>query len=98
VATRPAGRIQGELVGLGHEVAPSTVWSILRRDGIDPAPRRSGPIWSEFLAAQAKGILACDFLTVDTVFFHRLYVLIFASWQTGNSTWVASPPTPPVIG
>jgi hypothetical protein len=54
------------------------VWSILRRHGIDPAPRRSGPTWSEFLAAQAKGILACDFLTVDTVFFHRLYVLIFA--------------------
>jgi hypothetical protein len=70
-------RIQGEVVGLGYRVAPSTVWSILRSHGIDPAPRRAGPTWSEFLAAQAKGILACDFFTVDTVFLRRLYVLVF---------------------
>ena len=75
-------RIQGELVGLGLAVAPSTVWSILKRAGVDPAPRRSGPSWSEFLSAQAKGILACDFLTVDTVFFRRLYVLIFLELAT----------------
>jgi hypothetical protein len=47
-------RIQGELVGLGHRLAASTVWSILRSNGIDPAPRRSGPSWSTFLAARAK--------------------------------------------
>jgi hypothetical protein len=70
-------RIHGELVGLGYRVAPSTVWAILRRNGIDPAPRRSGPNWSEFLAEQAKGILACDFFCVDTLGLRRLYVLIF---------------------
>ena len=75
-------RIQGELVGLGYPVAPSTVWSILRRHGIDPAPRRSGPTWSEFLAAQARAVLACDFFTVDTVFLRRLYVLIFVEVAT----------------
>jgi hypothetical protein len=75
-------RIHGELMGLGHRVAPSTVWSILRRAGLDPAPRRSGPTWSEFLAAQAKAMLACDFLTVDTVLFGRLYVLVFIEHGT----------------
>ena len=75
-------RIHGELVGLGHHVASSTVWSVLRRHGIDPAPRRSGPAWSEFLSAQAKGVLACDFLCVDTVLWRRLYVLIFIEHAT----------------
>src|ERR1700750_2842130 len=42
-------RIQGELIGLGHPVAPSTVWTILKDAGIDPAPLRAGPTWSQFL-------------------------------------------------
>jgi len=67
-------RIHGELVGLGHQVAPTTVWSILHRAGLGPAPRRSGPRWKEFLTAQAEGILACDFFTVDTVLLRRIYV------------------------
>ncbi len=70
-------RIQGELAKLGVMVAPSTVWEILRAAGIDPAPRRSGPTWRQFLQAQAAGILAVDFLHVDTVLLKRLYVLVF---------------------
>jgi hypothetical protein len=60
-------RIHGELVGLGHKIAPSTVWRILKDAGIDPAPRRSGQSWRAFLEAQAKTILAVDFFHVDTV-------------------------------
>ena len=58
-------------------LAPSTVWEILRAAGIDPAPRRSDPTWRQFLHAQAAGIVAVDFLHVDTVLLKRLYVLVF---------------------
>jgi hypothetical protein len=70
-------RIHGELVGLGIKVAPSTIWAILRRQGIEPAPRRAELSWSDFLRAQASAIIACDFLTVDTVWLRRLYVEFF---------------------
>ncbi len=63
-------------------VAPSTVWKILHVAGIDPAPRRSGPTWRQFLHAQAAGILAVDFLHVDTVLLKRLYVLVFIEHGT----------------
>jgi putative transposase len=69
-------RIQGELISLGHAVAASTVWRILKRAGLDPAPRRSGPTWRQFLSAQAHAILAIDFAQVDTVFLRRLYLLV----------------------
>jgi putative transposase len=70
-------RIHGELTKLGVSVAPSTIWEILHAAGIDPAPRQAAPTWRQFLTAQATGILAVDFLHVDTVFLKRLYVLVF---------------------
>ena len=75
-------RIQGELVGLGYQVAASTVWKILHQAGVDPAPRRAGPTWKQFLTTQAHTILACDFFTVDTVFLKRIYVLFFVEIAT----------------
>jgi putative transposase len=68
-------RIHGELAGLGYPLAPSTVWSILKQAGIDPAPRHSGPTWRQFLTSQAHGILATDSFSVDTLLLHRLHVL-----------------------
>jgi putative transposase len=66
-------RIAGEIAKLGRKIAPATVWAILKNAGIDPAPRRSGPTWSEFLRAQAEGILACDFFSAETITLARLY-------------------------
>ena len=70
-------RVHGELATMGVRLAPSSIWAILRRHGIDPSPRRSGPTWAEFLRTQATTMLACDFFTVDTVLLRRLYVLFF---------------------
>jgi putative transposase len=80
-------RIHGELTKLGVTVAPSTVWEILRAAGIDPAPRRSGPSWRQFLHAQAAGIVAVDFLHVDTVLLKRLYVSVHGARQPPDASW-----------
>ncbi len=65
-------RVQGELVRLGHRIAASIVWQILHNAGIDPAPRRAGPTWRQFLAAQAEALLAVDVVAVDTVVLRRI--------------------------
>lgn len=75
-------RIQGELVQIGYAIAASTVWEILHAAGIDPAPRRAGPTWRQFLTAQARAIIACDFLVVETALLKRLYVLVFIEHGT----------------
>jgi putative transposase len=75
-------RIQGEPARLGYAITASTVWEILHAAGIDPAPRRAGPSWRQFLAAQAHAILACDFLVVETVLLKRVYVLVFIEHGT----------------
>lgn len=48
-------RIQGELRRLGIRVGATTIRDLLRREGLGPAPRRTGPSWSEFLRQQAHG-------------------------------------------
>jgi putative transposase len=74
--------IKAELAGSGYRIASSTVWKILKRAGVDPAPRRAGPTWRQFLTCQAHTILACDFFTVDTVLLKRIYVLFFVELAT----------------
>ncbi|WP_238598003.1 hypothetical protein [Saccharothrix sp. ALI-22-I] len=67
---------------LGHRIAASTVWQILHDAGIDPVPRRCGPAWREFPTARAEGIIAADFLHLDTVLGRRLYALVFVEHGT----------------
>jgi transposase InsO family protein len=68
-------RLVGECRKLGIRVSATSVRRILRRHRLGPSPRRGGPSWTAFLRAQASGVLACDFLTVETVGLTRLYVL-----------------------
>src|ERR1022692_498739 len=75
-------RIHGELAVLGVKVAASTAWEILRNAGIDPAPRRSGPAWSQFLRSQAEAILACDFFTAELLDGTQAYVLAMIEHAT----------------
>jgi putative transposase len=70
-------RIQGELVALGLPLSASSVWNVLHRHGIEPAPRRASVSWREFLRQQAAAILECDFFTVETLWLRRFYVLFF---------------------
>lgn len=70
-------RIVGELKELGVVVSGTSVRNVLRRHRLKPAPRRSGPTWSQFLRSQASGTLACDFFHVDMITLRRLYVLFF---------------------
>jgi putative transposase len=65
-------RVHGELCRLGYKIGASTVWAMLQRAGVDPAPKRSALSWRQFLRAQAEAVLAVDFFTVDTVFLKRL--------------------------
>jgi hypothetical protein len=74
-------RIQGELLGLGIRVSATSIATILRAHGLGPAPRR-GPTWREFLSQQAKGIIAVDFFTVETVWLKTLYALVFIELGT----------------
>jgi hypothetical protein len=75
-------RIHGELAALGIKVAPSTVWEILKKHGIEPAPERDRQTWAAFLRGQSHAILACDFFTGTTL--SGVSVYVFAVIESAN--------------
>jgi transposase len=68
-------RIHGELALLGIKIAASTVWEILKTDGVDPAPQRATVRWADFLRSKAEAILAMDFIETVTLTGRRQYIL-----------------------
>jgi len=87
-------RIRGAAATVGVVLAPSSVWAILRRKGIDPSPIRSGPTRAEFLGAQASSMLACDFFSVDTVLLKRLSMLFLIELDTRREHVTGTPRAP----
>jgi transposase InsO family protein len=75
-------RVHGELTMLGIKVAPSTVWEILKQEGLDPAPERASTTWADFLRSQAEALLACDFLETITLSGQRQYILAVIEHNT----------------
>ena len=87
-------RIVGELKGLGIAVSATSVRKVLLEAGLQPAPQRTHSSWRAFLRAQAASMLACDFLTVETVFMQRIYILFFISLATRRIEYVACSSNP----
>jgi putative transposase len=81
-------RVCGELRKLGFVVSATTVRRLLSRAGLEPAPRRGGASWREFLRSQAASMIACDFLTVETILLRRFYVLCFIA-HASRRVWFA---------
>jgi putative transposase len=85
-------RICGELAKMGLHVSPTSIRRLLAQARLEPAPRRAGPSWREFLRAQAATIVACDFFTVESVFLRRT-LCSSSPTATGASGSPAAPPS-----
>ena len=74
-------RIVGALANLGHYVSDQTVGNVLRRHGIEPAPkRRQNSTWREFIQSHMAVLAGIDFFTVEVLTWRGLvtyYVLFF---------------------
>jgi putative transposase len=81
-------RICGELAKLSFQASPTSIRRLLTQAKLEPAPRRSGPSWREFLRAQAGSIVACDFFTVESAFLRRYYALFFIA-HGSRRVWLA---------
>src|SRR6266542_6189894 len=81
-------RVCGELAKLGLNVSPTSIRRLLTQARLEPAPRRAGPSWREFLRTQAASIVACDFFTVESILLRRYYVLFFIA-HANRRVWLA---------
>jgi putative transposase len=80
--------------GLGISVSATSVRKVLLGSGLQPAPERGHSSWRTFLRQQAASFLACDFLTVETEFLQRIYVLFFISLATRRIEYIACSSNP----
>ena len=64
------------------KIAASTIWEILNKAGMDPAPRRTVPTWPQFLRSQAEAILASDFFTAGLLDGTHAHVLAVTEHAT----------------
>lgn len=90
-------RIRGELLKLGYVISATAIRKLLRRNRIGPTPLRSRLTWKAFLRAQASAIVLTDFLSVDTVFLKRLYVLLYMELATRRVIWFAVTDRPDAV-
>src|SRR5674476_306330 len=67
-----APRIHGELLKLGFDICESTVQRYMPKKG----ERTTGQNWKSFLKNHSKEIISIDFLTVPTVNFKLLHILV----------------------
>ena len=88
-------RIVGECRKRGIRVSATSLRTILRQHGLWPAPRRGGPSWTQFLRTQAAGVLACDFLTVQTSGLPASTSCSSSNSSTAGCTWPPGPPMHP---
>ena len=75
-------RIMGELLKCGVKLCKRTISKILKEYGFDPRKRNTSYSWFQFLKSQGKRFYACDFFTVETLFFQRLYAYFIIDTNT----------------
>jgi putative transposase len=91
-------RIQGALTNVGYVVAPNTVKNILKRQGIEPAPKREKRTsWKTFLKAHWDVMAATDFFTVEVWTSRGLvtYYVLFIIHLSTRSAHIAGVTTAP---
>ena len=89
-------RIQGELKGLGHRVAVSTIAKVLKENGIQPAPDRPTS-WRTFLQAHWGEVVGADFFTTEVWTPQGLttyYLLFFIDLKTRRVHFAGATPNP----
>src|ERR1700750_1267105 len=91
-------RIAGALQNLGHNISDQTIGNILRRYGINPAPKRRQQMnWADFIRSHMSVLAGIDFFTVEVLTWRGLvtyYVLFFLHLQTRRVTLAGITPHP----
>jgi hypothetical protein len=91
-------RIPGELLKLGIKVSATAIRKLFGGRGLEPAPRRGGTTWRQFLSQQASSLVACDFFSVKPCGSNEFLCWCSSSSPRGASISLAAPPPRPSLG